>query len=452
LPEPSLVAVQADATALDLPDGATQVIFVKCDGLCNAPALLSHLFAQRLAAPIILLTRTADFDAISALAEPYAALVFDHAQHDARLLRQFVQLSAKQRDFRHLIERNPDGILVIDQGKIIRFANAAAAALFERPRSALIGAPFSYPLVSDQETEIAIQTQAGRARFAAMQLAEIVWDGQPAHLAALRDVTERSLMQQFLRRRLALESLLAEVSARFVSLPIAEVDAQIVGALAQLGQFIGAERAMLVDFTVPPSPLNITHFWEAPHLFGRFPRVDSEAPYRFYMETFKQQDILIIPDVRDLPAEHPARDFLTVRGVRTLMAIAMHDGAALRGCLIFSSVSQPRAWQHEDAALLSIAADVFASTLRRAEINRALRESEARLRFVISNAPIILFTFDREGVVTFLEGSLLDRYFPDLRPWIGHSALEDLSSARTCCASYKARPALSPSRQALRAR
>jgi PAS domain-containing protein len=210
LPEPSLIAVQADATALDLPDGATQVIFVKCDGLRNAPALLDYLYAQRLEAQLILLTRTADFDAVSALAEPYAALVFDHAQHDARMLRQLVQLSARRRDFRLLIERNPDGILVIDQGKIIRFANAAAAALFERPRSALIGAPFSYPLVSDQETEIAIQTQAGRARFAAMQLAEIVWDGQPAHLAALRDVTERSLMQQFLRRRLALESLLAK--------------------------------------------------------------------------------------------------------------------------------------------------------------------------------------------------------------------------------------------------
>jgi PAS domain S-box-containing protein len=425
LPEPSLIAVQADATALDLPDGATQVIFVKCDGLRNAPALLDYLYAQRLEAQLILLTRTADFDAVSALAEPYAALVFDHAQHDARMLRQLVQFSARQRDLCRLIERNPDGMLVIDQGKIIRFANAAAAALFERPRSALIGAPFSYPLVSDQETEIAIQTQAGRARFAAMQLAEIVWDGQPAHLAALRDVTERSLMQQFLRRRLALESLLAEVSARFVSLPIAEVDAQIVNALAQLGQFIGAERALLVDFTVPPSPLYITHLWEAPHLFGRFPRVASEKPYRFYTETFKQQDILIIPDVQELPAEHPARDFLTVRGVRTLMAIAMHDGETLRGCLIFSSVSQPRAWQHEDAALLSIAADVFASTLRRAEINRALRESEARLRFVVSNAPIILFTFDRQGVVTFLEGSLLDRYFPDLRPWIGYSALED---------------------------
>ncbi|MBO9308953.1 MAG: PAS domain S-box protein, partial [Chloroflexi bacterium] len=160
-------------------------------------------------------------------------------------------------------------------------------------------------------------------------------------------------------------------------------------------------------------------------LFGRFPQVDPEASWHFYIDAFKQQEILIIPDAQELPAEHPARDVLTACGVRTLMAIAMHDGAALRGCLIFSSISQPRPWQHEDAALLSIAAGVFASTLRRVEINRALRESEARLRFVISNAPIILFTFDHKGVVTFVEGSLLDRHYPSLRAVVGRSALED---------------------------
>jgi PAS domain-containing protein len=336
--------VQADATALDLPDGATQVIFIKCDGLRDAPALLSHLCAQRLEAQIILLTRTADFEAISALAEPHAAIAFDYEQHDARMLRQFVQLSARQRNFRHLVERNPDGILVVDQGKIIRYANAAAAALFERPRSALIGAPFSYPLVSDQEIEIALPTQAGRARFVAVQLAQIVWDDQPAYLAVLRDVTERSLVQQRLRHRLALESLLAEISARFVSLPIAEVDAQIVNALAQLGQFIGAERAMLIDFTVPPSSLNITHLWEAPHLFGHFPQVDSEVPHRFYTETFKQQDILIIPDVQELPAGHPARDFFD-RLRRAHIDGDRHTRMALRcaaACSFHRSASRAR--------------------------------------------------------------------------------------------------------------
>lgn len=333
--------------------------------------------------------------------------------------------SSQLQNFRYLVEHQPDGILVIDRAGIVCFANPAAAALLERTPEELIGTPLAHPLALDQRTELTLRTRSGQMRIVDLHSVSITWNDQPAHLVTLHDVTERSQAQQRLQYRLALESLLAKVSARFVSLPIAEVDEQINDALAELAQFIGAERAVLIDLTAPTSPFTITHLWEAPHIIGRFPLVyPSEISYRFYAEAFAQQDVLIIPDAQALPAEHPARDFLTMRGVRTLMAVAMRDGEMLRGSLLFASISQPRDWQHEDAALLSIAADVFASTLRRAEINRALRESEARLRFVISNAPLILFTFDTNGAITFLEGSLLDELHPKFRSKVSLSALD----------------------------
>jgi diguanylate cyclase (GGDEF)-like protein/PAS domain S-box-containing protein len=60
----------------------------------------------------------------------------------------------------------------------------------------------------------------------------------------------------------------------------------------------------------------------------------------------------------------------------------------------------------------------------RKKSERALRESEERLRTLIRNAPIVLFALDREGVVTHLEGSGLDAV--GLRPGqaVGRSAFE----------------------------
>ena len=54
----------------------------------------------------------------------------------------------------------------------------------------------------------------------------------------------------------------------------------------------------------------------------------------------------------------------------------------------------------------------------------ALRESEARLRAVIASAPVVLFTLDRAGVVTFSEGKGLGHF--DLSPGqlVGHSLPE----------------------------
>jgi diguanylate cyclase (GGDEF)-like protein/PAS domain S-box-containing protein len=55
---------------------------------------------------------------------------------------------------------------------------------------------------------------------------------------------------------------------------------------------------------------------------------------------------------------------------------------------------------------------------------RALRDSEERLRTLVNNAPIVLFALDREGVVTHLEGSGLEA--AGLRPGeaVGRSAFE----------------------------
>ncbi|MDW8299890.1 MAG: PAS domain S-box protein [Anaerolineae bacterium] len=443
LPEPLTYLVQADEEAPSLYILAYDVILLKYGALQHCCKKLTGHFQDHLPdVPIILLVNAEERTTAEQLIENSHVLVFDYTQTEPYMLRQLVQFLTRQRRQRHdlernlqafsdrsrlldsLINRNADGMLVIDQDGVIRFANPAAAALFGRDN--LVSMPFGFPLLLGHMAEIDLFRADGRECVAEMRLVMTEWEGRPAYLATLRDVTERSLAERRLHYRFALESLLATISAQFVSLPTAEVDARISEALALLGDFIGAERVLLTDLSRTPSECAITHIWEASHVVGRYPSIDPEVPYRFYTRVFQEQDILLIPDTEQLPVEQPERPFMIARGVRTLMAIAMRYRGELRGSLTFVAISQTRPWQYEDAALLSIAADVFASALRRAEINRALRQSEARLRFVINSAPLILFTFDTNGVIDFLEGALLDRHFPRLRELVGQSAFGDI--------------------------
>ncbi len=441
LPEPLTCLVQTE-----LPDIHTltpDLILVKYSALESCcEGLLSRFEAQLPDVPVILLVRAEERLTAEPLAEAHCALLFDYAQGEPSMLRQLVRFAAKQRNVQRglqrrlqalsdgshllhkLIEHNADGILVIDQEGLIRFANPTAATLFGCSAETLIGMSFGFPVVPEQAVELDLRRADGRECIAEMRLVMTEWEGRAAYLATLRDVTERSLEKRYLQHRLALEGMLAALSAQFVSLPIAEVDARITQALGQLGQFIGAEYAVLARSGNGAS-LAVTHLWAAKHLVGQCQRIEPGLAHHLYTETFEQGDFLVIPDKEQLPADHPAQGFVRACGVRALMALAMRDGERLSGCLIFAAISQARPWQYEDAALFSIAADVFASTLRRAKINRELRESEARLRFVITSAPLILFTFNADGVVNFLEGALLDKYFPELRRWVGRSALDD---------------------------
>ncbi len=442
LPEP-LIYFLNGASPASLYALAPDLVLVRYDELRRCCADWLSYLAQSPEVPIILLVRPEERAAAQPLAELPHILPFDYVQSEPYMLRQIVDFAVQQRRTQRLLEQNlqafsdssrllhnlinhnADGMLVIDQEGIIRFANQSAGALFGRSVEALIGLPFGFPLVLGRTTELDLRTADGRECVVEMQLVTTEWQGQTAYLAALRDATERVLAQRRLQQRLALERLLATISAQLVSLPIGEVDERIMSALQRLAEFIGAERAALVDLCGAPTWLAITHLWEAPHIAGYYPDVDAEAIYRAAVETFTQQDWMLVRDTQALPPDDPVGRVLRGRGVRTLMGIAMRNNGVLRGCLVFSSVSETRPWQPEDAALLSIAADVFASTLRRAAINRALRESEARLRFVMNNAPLILFTFNREGVIDFLEGALVNQRYPHLRPKVGQSALED---------------------------
>jgi signal transduction histidine kinase/ActR/RegA family two-component response regulator len=103
-----------------------------------------------------------------------------------------------------IIEGTADAMVVIGQDGGVRFANSAAERLFGRSREQLRGAPFGFPLVAGETTELDLAA----GRVAEMRVVDLQWDGRPAWLASLRDVTERRESEEAARR------LLAERAAR----------------------------------------------------------------------------------------------------------------------------------------------------------------------------------------------------------------------------------------------
>ncbi|MDX2162058.1 MAG: ATP-binding protein [bacterium] len=106
------------------------------------------------------------------------------------------RLEAGERRFRMLIQRNADAILVIDTDGIVRFANPAVEALFDQPARQLLGTYFGFPLLVGETTELDIvNPRTGRRLIAEMRVVEVEWERARAHLASLRDITERKLLE-----------------------------------------------------------------------------------------------------------------------------------------------------------------------------------------------------------------------------------------------------------------
>ncbi len=102
---------------------------------------------------------------------------------------------SSQAVLRHIIDRLPDGIVVVSADYTIRFANPAAEAMFGRPSEELIGQEFGYSLTGADAAEIEI-VRAGTPLMAELRTVDAVWDDEPASLVSLRDITDRKRAEE----------------------------------------------------------------------------------------------------------------------------------------------------------------------------------------------------------------------------------------------------------------
>lgn len=111
------------------------------------------------------------------------------------------------REFEGLIAANPDAMLVSDEEGVVRFVNRAACEMFECAAEDLIGQRLGFAVCSeDGPSEIDI-FRNGHTRAGEVRMVRCTWDGRPAHLAAIRDVTEQKQFAEILRNSQKMEAI-----------------------------------------------------------------------------------------------------------------------------------------------------------------------------------------------------------------------------------------------------
>jgi signal transduction histidine kinase len=118
------------------------------------------------------------------------------------------ELAAAETRFFNIIGKNADSILIVDGEGGVSFANPAAEELFRRPN--LLGRPFGFPLSPGKVAEIEIPVPGGSPKTGEMRVVDIEWQGRPAYLVTVRDITERQQAEQLkleIERHIRLEKL-----------------------------------------------------------------------------------------------------------------------------------------------------------------------------------------------------------------------------------------------------
>lgn len=115
--------------------------------------------------------------------------------------------SISQPSFRLLIENTADGILVVDLSGAVLYANPAACRILGHSREELLHVPLGRPMTRGETAEITVHRPDAGPADVEMRVVEVTWDGEPALLASLRDISARRAQEERQRQSQKLEAV-----------------------------------------------------------------------------------------------------------------------------------------------------------------------------------------------------------------------------------------------------
>jgi PAS domain S-box-containing protein len=181
------------------------------------------------------------------------------------------------------------------------------------------------------------------------------------------------------RLSLAFETLVAELSSRFINLPPGDVDREIDDALRRVCHLLGIDLAVLWQWMGAPPVLRATHFHYAEA------GLEPPAPLRreqfpWYHEQMVGKRVVCWSSLDELPVEAAIdRESCILFGVKSNLCVPLAlMGEPLVGVLGYSTLRAERHWPAELVQRLRLVAQVFTNALARRRADEVLRKSEAR--------------------------------------------------------------------------
>jgi signal transduction histidine kinase len=171
-------------------------------------------------------------------------------------------------------------------------------------------------------------------------------------------------------------------------------------ALAVIGEHRGADRAYLFEMDETKGTGHNTLEWVAKgekRFKEELQDMDAEM-FPWWMRTLREQGLISIPEVSELPPEAAMeRELLEREGVRSVAIVALTIERQLLGFLGFDFSRQRSDPAERDFAMLRFVGEMFTAALSRFRNDEQLRREQAKLVNVLGGAPMGTMVFERSG-------------------------------------------------------
>ena len=188
--------------------------------------------------------------------------------------------------------------------------------------------------------------------------------------------TSRRRAEQSLTERLRFERLLSELSARLVPVSMDAVDVEIERGLRRVAEFLGADRASLLESLPGGHVVRIS--WAGRGVKKQSSIVGADQ-FPWTAEQLARGQGVRFSRLDELPREAAIdRRSHQDAGTRSCLSLPLSAGGSSLGVLSFDSIHRERDWPADLVQRLELLSEVFAGALERKRVELSIAE---RLRF-----------------------------------------------------------------------
>jgi two-component system, LuxR family, sensor kinase FixL len=209
---------------------------------------------------------------------------------------------------------------------------------------------------------------------------------------------QRRRVRARLDERLRFETLLADLAAACVEVPVQEIDARIGHGLDRIIEELDLDRAGLGEFGGGFDELRVTHV-RAREGIVAIPGVFARAAWPWSLERLARSQAVCFSRLAELPEEAATdRSAYMALGTKSIVMVPVVANGAVMGALGCSMVRHEREWPEELVQRLRLLADTFAVVLMRRRADSAIEESEGRFRLMADASPVMIWVSGADGL------------------------------------------------------
>lgn len=186
-----------------------------------------------------------------------------------------------------------------------------------------------------------------------------------------RETAERKDAENALEERIRFETILADISTRFVKVSLDKIDAEINRTLKILGEFMDVDYCYVTVFSDDHLRFSCSHEWCAPEIPSTIDKIQdiSTESFKWYFNEILSGEAVILPSLNSIPKrETNIREFFTAMDIKSAVAVPLLVSGSICGKIGFDSVQSEKQWSEEIVSRLRLVGEIIGTAITRKKV------------------------------------------------------------------------------------